>query len=105
MAGFFGLLLLGYQAAVTGNPFTDPRLLYWPFDRLGFGPDVGQSPGAFTVSLTGEGLVTNWYTDPDQPPRGHTAARGLFNTGRNWQSLMENLYGWPPLLTPLLSGF
>ena len=101
VVGLFVLLLLGYQTAVTGSPFTDPRLLFWEYDRLGFGDDVGEPENAFTVDLVENKLATSWYWDANQPPRGHTPSRGLFNTGRNWQSLLAHLYGWPPLLTML----
>ena len=99
IVGIFVLLLLAYQTAVTGSPFTDPRLLYWPYDKLGFGDVVGEPENAFTVSVLEGNFATIWYTDSEQPPRGHTVDRGLFNTERNWRSLMENLFGWPPLLT------
>ena len=95
------MLLFAYQAAVTGDPFQDPRLLFWPYDQLGFGEDVGEAPNLLKFTLLDEtsGYAVLWQTDPSQPPRGHTPQRGLHNVIRNWQSLQENLFGWLPLLT------
>ena len=95
------LLLFAYQAAVTGDPFQDPRLLFWPYDQLGFGDDVGEAPNLLKFALLDETseYAVLWHTDPSQPPRGHTPQRGLHNVLRNWQSLQETLFGWLPLLT------
>lgn len=97
----FLFLLLTYQYLLTGSPWQDPRLLSRPFDRPGFGLDIGERPNAFTlVSLPGKDEVAlSWYTDPKQPPRGHSVARGLFNIQQNWQALALHLFGWPPLFT------
>ena len=92
------LALPAYQAAVTGDARTDPRLLFWPYDRVGFGPGIGESPNAFTLSLTEAGPAIAWFTDPAEPPRGHSPARGLYNLGRNLEALQAALFGWPPLL-------
>jgi hypothetical protein len=35
-------LLLAYNAALTGDPLLTPFAVYWPLDRLGFGPWRGQ---------------------------------------------------------------
>lgn len=95
----FLLALLAHQHAVTGNALTDPRLLYWPYDRVGFGPDIGQPENAFDVTQTSAGLAIAWFSDPTQPPHGHSPARGLFNLTRNLEALESHLFGWPPLLT------
>jgi len=95
----FVLALPAYQAAVTGDARTDPRLLYWPYDRVGFGPGVGEPENAFTMTVTDAGPAITWYTDPAQPPRGHSPARGLYNLGRNLDSLTTDLFGWSPALT------
>jgi 4-amino-4-deoxy-L-arabinose transferase-like glycosyltransferase len=94
-------LLFAYQGAVTGNPFQDPRLLYWPYDQLGFGEDVGEAPNLMEIELQAEeaGYAVLWRSDPSQPPRGHTLQRGLHNILRNWESLQDNLFGWLPLFT------
>lgn len=66
----FVAALLAYNAALTGSPFTSTYELYWPYDRIGFGPGVG--PG-------------------DQ----HTLDIGLLNTRVNLGSLSTHLFGWP----------
>ena len=103
LAGLLPLvaLLFVYQAAVTGDPFQDPRLLYWPYDQLGFGDDVGEAPNLLEITLLDEepGYAVLWRSDSSQPPRGHTPQRGLHNILRNWESLQENLFGWLPVLT------
>lgn len=95
-----GLLFI-HQMAVTGNLLQDPRLLYWPYDQIGFGDDVGEAPNLLEISLMDEppGYAVLWRTDPNQSPRGHTVPRGLHNIYRNWQMLQEDLFGWLPLLT------
>lgn len=95
----FGLALFAYQAAITGDPFTDPRLLYWPYDRVGFGPQIGEPENVYTYWQSDAGPAIQWMTDPEQPPRGHTPSRGLYNLGRNVSALERYLFGWPPLLT------
>jgi hypothetical protein len=94
----FLLLLLGYQAALTGSPWQDPRLLARPFDLPGFGPHIGESENAFELLSLPQGTVVTWYTDPNQPPRGHSLARGLYNTEENLEELAGHLFGWYPLL-------
>jgi hypothetical protein len=95
----FLVLLLGYQWGVTGDPMQDPRLISRPFDRPGFGLDVGSYDNAFTTAVIEGETVVVWYTDPELPPRGHNLARGLFNTIQNWEALSEHLFGWLPFLT------
>ncbi len=99
----FAVALPAYQAALTGDPRADPRLLYWPYDRVGFGPGVGEPENAFTMTLapssTPAGAALTWYTDPAQPPRGHSPARGLYNLGHNLDALQRDLFGWPAALT------
>ncbi|MCA9919736.1 MAG: hypothetical protein KC445_17385, partial [Anaerolineales bacterium] len=103
LAGLLPLvaLLFVYQWAVTGDPRQDPRLLYWPYDQLGFGDDVGEAPNLLTIGQLDEepGYAILWQTDPSQPPRGHTPQRGLHNILKNWQALQSDLFGWVPLLT------
>ncbi|MCI0393852.1 MAG: alkaline phosphatase D family protein, partial [Chloroflexi bacterium] len=95
------LLLWGYQWAVTGDPFQDPRLLYWSYDRLGLGQDIGEGQNLFRLVTFDEQLAIEWYRDPNQPPRGHTLERGLYNAGQNWQELARHLFGWlPPCMRP-----
>ena len=77
VAGFvpFVLAWLGYNAALTGSPFKDTMVLWWPFDTVGFGPNHG--------------------------PFGFYPADGLYNTTRNLTELQSHLFGWPPYLTLL----
>lgn len=103
LAGLLPLvaLLFVYQGAVTGDLRQDPRLLYWSYDRLGFGDAVGEAPNLLEIAPLEEdpGYVVVWRTDPSQPPRGHTPQRGLHNILRNWQALQTDLFGWLPVLT------
>jgi hypothetical protein len=70
----FGLLLLAYWYRLTGE-FANPYRLVWPYDRPGFGPDVGA--------------------------QGHTLAAGLRNTRLNLRTLATGWLGWPGLLNLL----
>jgi 4-amino-4-deoxy-L-arabinose transferase-like glycosyltransferase len=42
-------LLPAYQWAVTGDPWLNPYVLWWPYDRIGFGPDIGAMPGGHSI--------------------------------------------------------
>jgi hypothetical protein len=68
------LAMLAYNRILTGNPLVSPFELWWDFDRVGFGPDLG---------LHG----------------GHDLGRGLSNTLLNLQALESELFGWPLYLT------
>jgi 4-amino-4-deoxy-L-arabinose transferase-like glycosyltransferase len=93
------ILLLLTQNALTGSPFRDPRLVARPFDRIGFGLDIGENPNAFRLDQIEDALVVDWYFDPGQPARGHTPARGIYNTEQNWHWLEVELFGWLPIFT------
>lgn len=93
-----GLLFL-HQYALTGHPLDDPRLLLRPYDRPGFGSTVGPNFNAFQLSQLGDQMAVDWYTDPTQPPRGHSLARGIYNDEQNWRALEVDLFGWLPFLT------
>ena len=67
------LLFLGWQYAVTGDPLQSPYTLYWPYDKIGFGPDVG---------LHSEGH-TPWYA--------------WVNTRFSLWVGSSDLFGWPRL--------
>ena len=43
--GAVSALLLAYQWAVTGDPLLNPYVLWWPYDKIGFGPGIGWMPG------------------------------------------------------------
>jgi len=47
LAGSLAGLHFLWQAAVTGNPLTNPYTLWWPYDQIGFGPDVGLQEGGY----------------------------------------------------------
>ncbi len=79
--GFLGsLALLAYNQHTTGDPLTFGYELWWPFDRVGFGPGIG----------TGS---------------GHTLEKGLVNTRANLQLLEDVLFGWPGQLDLLPALF
>ena len=63
-----GLLPL-YWWAVTGNPGFNAYLLVWPYDRIGFGPDIG--------------------------PYGYSLATAILSTGLKLEALATGLFGWP----------
>ncbi|KPL84464.1 hypothetical protein SE15_05020 [Thermanaerothrix daxensis] len=41
IAGSVASLLVLWQYALTGNPWLNPYTLWWPYDRVGFGPGIG----------------------------------------------------------------
>ena len=55
LAGSLAGLHFLWQAAVTGNPLTNPYTLWWPYDQIGFGPDVGLQEGGYQP-------IHAWYT-------------------------------------------
>lgn len=63
-----GLLPL-YWWAVTGDPGFNAYLLVWPYDRTGFGPDVG--------------------------PYGYSLATAVLSTRLKLEALALGLFGWP----------
>jgi 4-amino-4-deoxy-L-arabinose transferase-like glycosyltransferase len=93
------VLLLFYQFSVTGDPWQDPRLLFWSYDHLGFGQDIGQGQNVATYDNVQGDVILVWQHDPSQPPRGHSPARGVFNVERNWRHLQSHLFGWLPPVT------
>jgi len=42
-------MLFVWQSSVTGDPLLNPYQLWWPYDRLGFGPEVGLQPGGYSL--------------------------------------------------------
>jgi hypothetical protein len=71
ISGGTALLIFVWQFAVTGSPFHNPYLLWWPYDKIGFGPGVGLQPG------------------------GYMPVHGLFNTLFSLESGASELWGWP----------
>ncbi len=47
--GAVAALLPLYQWAVTGDPWLNPYLLWWPYDRPGFGLGYGPMPGGHSL--------------------------------------------------------
>jgi 4-amino-4-deoxy-L-arabinose transferase-like glycosyltransferase len=47
---FVGLYLL-WQYSLTGNPLLNPYTLWWPYDRIGFGPGHGRGPDGHTLNM------------------------------------------------------
>jgi len=75
------LLLPAYQAIVTGDPWLNPYLLWWPYDRLGFGPGIGAMPG------------------------GHSPHYAWINLQQDLSNAATDVLGWPGLSwLPLLMG-
>jgi hypothetical protein len=78
-------LLPLYNFAVTGSPFTNTNTLWWPYDTVGFGPNIGRIGG-------------------------HTLPLGLLNARLDLAAFQTALTGWPapfgfPLVVlPLLAG-
>lgn len=57
-----------WQYALTGDFFRNPYTLWWPYDRVGFGPEVGRY--------------------------GHTLLRAWANLLRSLQAGVADLFGW-----------
>ncbi|HNT25396.1 MAG TPA: hypothetical protein PKM21_13570 [Anaerolineales bacterium] len=47
-------LYLGWQAALTGDPLLNPYTLWWPYDKIGFGPGHGVTESGHTLQLAYE---------------------------------------------------
>jgi len=79
--GAVAALLPAYQWAVTGDPWLNPYLLWWPYDRIGFGPDIGAMPG------------------------GHSIQYAWLNLKQDLSRTATDLLGWPALSwVPLVLG-
>lgn len=80
-AGALAALLPLYQWAVTGDPWLNPYLLWWPYDRVGFGPGIGAMPG------------------------GHSPTYAWINLKQDLGRAATDLLGWPGLSwLPLAAG-
>ncbi len=73
VAAAVAALLPAWQWALTGNPWLDLYTLWWPYDRIGFGPGVGVLPG------------------------GHTLHQAWINTQLSLFAWQHDLFGWPYL--------
>ena len=67
-----GVLLI-WQWALTGDPMRNPYVLWWPYDRIGFGPGHGVSEA------------------------GHTLDQARINTKFSLRVGQHDLFGWPYL--------
>jgi hypothetical protein len=63
-------LLFIWQYAVTGDPFLNPYTLWWPYDKIGFGPGVGPSE------------------------QGHNLRQAIVNTRHSLSLGVHDLFGW-----------
>ncbi|MFC2030341.1 glycosyltransferase family 39 protein [Chloroflexota bacterium] len=80
-AGTVALLLPLYQWSVTGDPLLNPYLLWWPYDRLGFGSGIGAMPG------------------------GHSPYYAWINLKQDISRAATDVLGWPALSwLPLVLG-
>lgn len=66
-------LLLAYQWAVTGDPLLNPYVLWWPYDKIGFGPGIGWMPG------------------------GHSLHYAWLNLRQDLKNAATDVLGWPGL--------
>ena len=66
-------LLPAWQWALTGDPWLNPYTLWWPYDRIGFGP--------------GTGVLAE----------GHTLRQAWINTRLSLSAWQHDLFGWPYL--------
>ncbi|MFU8771100.1 MAG: ArnT family glycosyltransferase [Anaerolineales bacterium] len=70
IAGAIASLYILWQYAVTGDPFLNPYTLWWPYDKVGFGPGYGTAE------------------------QGHTLMHAYVNTRMNLLSGAQDLFGW-----------
>jgi hypothetical protein len=69
------VLLIGgihflWQYALTGDPLTNPYLLWWPYDKIGFGAGIGVAEG------------------------GNTLHQSWVNTKNSLHMTWQDLWGW-----------
>jgi hypothetical protein len=64
-----------FNWATTGSPTTNTYLLHWPYDSVGFGPQVGRGED------------------------GHTFEKAKINFNLDWPQFNEVLLGWPVIGT------
>ncbi len=51
IAASLSSLHLVWQYALTGDPFLNPYTLWWPYDKVGFGPGIGVIEGGHNLQL------------------------------------------------------
>jgi 4-amino-4-deoxy-L-arabinose transferase-like glycosyltransferase len=69
----FVVVLLVYNQATTGHPFKSAYELWWPYDKIGFGPEYGVN--------------------------GHSFHDAIHNMRVNLRDLAVVLFGWPRRLS------
>jgi 4-amino-4-deoxy-L-arabinose transferase-like glycosyltransferase len=65
-----GLIHFVWQYALSGDPFLNPYLLWWPYDKIGFGEGIGIADG------------------------GHTFRQGWIHTRNSLHITWQDLWGW-----------
>lgn len=73
LAALVGSLYFVWQYVLTGDPWLNPYTLWWPYDRLGFGPGYGHLA------------------------QGHSLKQGWLNTKFSLKVGAWDLFGWPRL--------
>jgi hypothetical protein len=59
-----------WQFSLTGDPLLNPYLLWWPYDKIGFGAEIGVAEG------------------------GHTLHQAWINTKNSLRMMWQDLWGW-----------
>jgi 4-amino-4-deoxy-L-arabinose transferase-like glycosyltransferase len=59
-----------WQFALTKDPFLNPYMLWWPYDRIGFGEGIGVAEG------------------------GHSLQQGWIHTKNSLRMIWSDLWGW-----------
>ena len=70
IAGCIGALLLVWQFAVTGSLWLNPYTLWWKYDNVGFGAEIGRFPG------------------------GHNLQHAWINLKSSLKLVIHDLFGW-----------
>jgi hypothetical protein len=70
IAVLVGALQFGWQWLATGNPLTNLYTLWWPYDKVGFGPGYGVRE------------------------EGHSLAKGFNHTRISLKKGLSDLFGW-----------
>jgi 4-amino-4-deoxy-L-arabinose transferase-like glycosyltransferase len=78
VAGLVAVMLPLYWYLLSGHPFYDPYLAVFPYDRPGFGPQVGNG--------------------------GYTLADAWFNLKCNLERMAAGFLGWPWITNVILAG-
>lgn len=73
LAGMVSLILPVWQAALTGDPTQNLYVLWWAYDKIGFGPGFGNVTG------------------------GHSLALAWINARASLRAGLHDLLGWPYL--------